>query len=1084
MKPLLINLDLKNNNYEDIELKQGCQDTLIATITDLGEVCDLTGQVISVEMLKADSTFIIQSNDITVTGNKVTIKLNKDFTRVKGKAKLQIKMTKDGIVNGSWVVIAWVRPSAINDNIGQSENIVTIKEELDKSIVQAKVENDKTQDLITNGGAATKGQVADIRASLEDNVQEINRLDITKVDRQVVTEEIAKAQLQAGSVDATNFVVNTDINNMRRNVGNINVTQGKNLFNKDSITMNKLLKTDGTLYDQTGWSVSAFIPVLPLITISIKYLKCICQYDKNKIFIAGTYLSQATEGVYTVALNPKTEFIKIGFMNGREFINQVEYNSTPSDVASPYVTPVLKNQDGTPISVDYVENSPVDFDVKVGGKNKLNKNDILENTVLRSNGLTNVGTGWCTSNFMSVGASKQLTVNQVRYICEYNKHKNFIQGTYIDVNPQALKTFTTNYNTEYIRITVYYQQLSTCQVEEGDVATNYEECYFSVFLNGTKIYDLTGQQGNSTDADLLTLEGYSKYCNRQNYQIYKYNVGAKKVVALRKDIAVRTNGTAIGTRIEISMTGLQGNYGYVAIFNDTNFPNLLPNSEIAHVIIVPYTRNMDLGTIQHGNHWRLNIITTFGQVYHNYPARAIGSDGTEVSGDITRFDESAIWDLPERKYPSLDKNASGVERYMPCLSSDKYAYYPNINQDNGYGNGGFDKSITKNSIIYPRFYQPNHNNPQSNSMTFMGGFEPDNKISVIGTYRANNAVDVRICVFMSDDGGRSWYCKQEFTNLQCINATKIDTTRVAENYVANSYAISKRTLVLPTESDKINATKFSWGSNVVVSNISKGASTVVTTLAAHGLTTRDVIAFRTNNGASVGFEWLLNNTVSPASGGTGVLFGVKVLSDTTFELYEFVQSAYTNIPSRHIHHINRVKDGWLVGTGETYPEGFIHYIQMKDADMFSIRRAYNVFPTARLTSSEGAIQRLLGGHMFDDADSTMMVAIDDERINRDLITFGDGTSLSRSSTGIYKGKLADIDDFDLYRCVFEAKEVAYYFKKKGGAFLYMGQLGECALSFDNGETWFEEHLGKLGEHFMGESNKFVIVDDYIFALKI
>ena len=166
MKPLLINLDLKINNYAELELKQGCNDVVIATITDLGEVADLTGQNVSVEMLKADKTFIIQNNDITVLNNKITIKLNKDFTRVYGKAKMQIKLTKATEIMGSWVVDCWVRESAINTAVGESGNIVTIIETLKDNVDLAVLENDRTENLITTGGAATKGELAETNSQL------------------------------------------------------------------------------------------------------------------------------------------------------------------------------------------------------------------------------------------------------------------------------------------------------------------------------------------------------------------------------------------------------------------------------------------------------------------------------------------------------------------------------------------------------------------------------------------------------------------------------------------------------------------------------------------------------------------------------------------------------------------------------------------------------------------------------------------------------------------------------------------------------------------------------------------------------
>ncbi|HEX3030238.1 MAG TPA: hypothetical protein VHT34_13295, partial [Clostridia bacterium] len=520
-------------------------------------------------------------------------------------------------------------------------------------------------------------------------------------------------------------------------------------------------------------------------------------------------------------------------------------------------------------------------------------------------------------------------------------------------------------------------------------------------------------------------------------------------------------------------------------FNATNFPGLISGSTLESILVLPWTRN--LSTIQTANKWRMVVITNKGQVYHNYPTRATTGDGVEVAGDILKFDESVIWDLPERRYPSTNAKASGVEAYFPGLPSVCYEYHPAISVDNGYGNNGFGKSITHGSTTYPRFYFPNRDTKQ-NSMSFMGGYEPDDKISLIGTYKTNEGTGAacRICIFATDDAGRSWYNKYEFTSDDVVEnyGNAINTSNFATAYTDGLLKISKRTLVIPSATDKEPAIKFRWSTDITVTSISRAGAAIVTTSKAHGLKNGNVIVFKSGSGRDINWDWMKNDTVGTTSGGNGKLFRVKVLSATTFELYEFVHSAFNNIPCRHIHHINRVKDGWVIGSGETYPEGWILYMQMKAADMYNVRRAYDTFPIIRLTSTETSVQRILGANMLDDSDNTMIVAMDDEFIYREPVVMPDGRTetFERNSTGIFRGKLADIDELSRFTPIYETSQVSYFFKKKGGAYIWVGQYGAFAISFD-GMTWMEEDIGNVAQHFYGESKKYIVIEDFVIIIK-
>lgn len=172
MKPLIFNLDIQEDSYESCDLMQGYDYNMQFNITDGYTALDLTGVSIQMQMQKADHKFIIQTEKITVVNNIINVSIDKDLTRVSGKGKLQVVLSKDNRTFGSWVVKCHIKESAINDSDGQSENKVTITEELINKITEAnntKVELDKS---IANGD--TKKMREDINknsALLEDITQ-------------------------------------------------------------------------------------------------------------------------------------------------------------------------------------------------------------------------------------------------------------------------------------------------------------------------------------------------------------------------------------------------------------------------------------------------------------------------------------------------------------------------------------------------------------------------------------------------------------------------------------------------------------------------------------------------------------------------------------------------------------------------------------------------------------------------------------------------------------------------------------------------------------------------------------------------
>lgn len=624
--------------------------------------------------------------------------------------------------------------------------------------------------------------------------------------------------------------------------------------------------------------------------------------------------------------------------------------------------------------------------------------------------------------------------------------------------------------------------------------------------NGILQTSLVGSLANNPNLFTALSIDYAKLYDRPLYQIWKTTSSATtKIMALHRKIAVRYN--LVTTLIEISKTGINGIYDSSVIFNSTNFPGLINDSVVSRMLILPMTRDLDLLAAQYASDWRLVVITNKGQIYHNWPSRAVGSDTINPpTADITKFEESFIWDLPVNKYPSTDPSATGTEKYFPGLPSTCYEYHPMLNTDvdyvDTYNNGGYGKSRTISvtgvgDVVFPRFYIPTRTN--ANSFNFMGGYESDDKITIIGTYSNNTTGSgARVCVFMTDDGGRNWFNKLEFadngTSSQWANS--INTTDIATVYTTDSFVLKKRTLVVPTDSVKEPTTLFTLGADVVIKSISKTNPAVVETEAVHGLTTGNVIVILDNSGSgnlSADYDWMKNDTVSTSSGGTGTFFKVKKLTDTTFELYDYVHSAFTNIPARHIHSINRLKDGWIVGTGESYPEGWLYYIQMAQADTTSVARAYNNFVTVRMNSGSESVQRILGAILYDDNDGTLIFASDAESVPRKYVSppAGRTNNFFRTSIGVFRGRYVDIDDFDNFECILQTTQVAFMFKEKCNNLIFVGGKGELSMSSDKGNTWTTEdiqepRLGK-GYIFLGigydTSCRYLLLDDVIIIFK-
>jgi len=607
----------------------------------------------------------------------------------------------------------------------------------------------------------------------------------------------------------------------------------------------------------------------------------------------------------------------------------------------------------------------------------------------------------------------------------------------------------------------------------------------------------------STYSDKNSIFGYKLFHSSNNYLVFTRNRFKRKVVAIHDKNAVTVPGIKNGDSFRI-YPNLDAPIFHRNIKINTNtLPRMINGSKVVQYMLLPYMREIRIGVFV--KDVRLVLITDKAQMFHNKPSRRSDCDGETSNSDTFKFEESVIWDLPEKKYPSKNKNCDSTERYLPFLPDEAYLYYPMLNTDESfkdtYGNGGFPKTTyvkcDGKDVEVGRFYIPQRKS-LSNPFFHIGGEEPCDKLALIGTYRPNNGGNgVRTCVFATGDGGRNWYCKYEFGDLgdypfsqgsenwATAFGNKIKMSSSINKKGCAQIQVKKRKCVVPKDEDKEPEQKFNWSDSVHVCAITASDSnTVVETTVPHGLSTGNIIALcgKTDNEE---LRCLLNNEISPGSAGNGLLYKVDVIDDTSFRIYEFVASPDNPIACRHIHSINRIKDGWIIGTGEIYPNGWLLYFQMKEADTYAVRKAADDYKIYRLNSSDNSVQRTLGAILLDDKDSTLIFASDHDTLERSEISVPDGRTLkiSRSSTGVFSGKLSDIDDRNKFEVLYEAQEPSFFFKAINNRLIFGGQRGELAVSCDNGATWETCHLNGTLFQYYGTSGRAVYIGEYIIVMK-
>ena len=518
---------------------------------------------------------------------------------------------------------------------------------------------------------------------------------------------------------------------------------------------------------------------------------------------------------------------------------------------------------------------------------------------------------------------------------------------------------------------------------------------------------------------------------------------------------------------------------YKIELNIKNFPGLIDGSNIQNVLLLKYIRRVS--PYRMVKDWRMIIITDKCQIYHNKPSRFPNYDGLSLKLDFLIFDESVVWDLEGRKFPSKNEKCHLYEKYYPGLNDTNYNLHPLSNDDtlfvDLFGNKGFPSYIKTDKGFLSRFYFPKRS-PECNPFSFMSGFENDYKMTVLGSYQDAKESPLRCCIFMSNDGGRQWFAKYEFGDsgsydfLQScgftVNNGGNPICYLGTNKKPSNLVVCKRTVEFDTRPF------FQWHRVGKVENIIRNQDRLIFVCEEkHSFKNNEVIAFFGDS------FWFSNNSDNNT---IDYCFKAYIIDDYSFYIREFVSNVNNPYCCRHIHSINRNSNGWIVGTGEIYPNGWILQIYDIESDyfLFGYELARKEFPFIILNNSINAAQRIMGA--IELLDDNLLIASDHSLLHNRSIEY-DGNDYWNSSNGVYAGSIKDINDFKRFKCVYKTCEVCYFFKEINGIICFCGQLGEFSFSKDKGITWVKTSLDTSLVHLNGRFKNGFVIDEVVFIFK-
>lgn len=500
-------------------------------------------------------------------------------------------------------------------------------------------------------------------------------------------------------------------------------------------------------------------------------------------------------------------------------------------------------------------------------------------------------------------------------------------------------------------------------------------------------------------------------------------------------------------------------YGYKGLvwkceFNSDNVENLIDGETIRYAYLMPYDYKDNVGTLQLPN--RIVVFTNKNRILFN------NADGEQYFTNFNYFKEARVVNPFKKWQPVNDINkADKVHKYFPVLKDYNY---------NQFDGRSVVQGTTEGDLLVDFSVDNSWNSRSYNTLARA------NKVAIFGNYNQHNTEPY---VLATVDGGKTWKVVLWFahtTDYPNSAAGEIDLTPITSQsaYTANSLKLCIRKYRVPTKETPEPANTFIIDENDQV-NVSSfttdGEGNCVVNLAeAKDFGTYSPVCFFKNNGSASIWDTICNNDMTEdGTNNNGVFFRLKKINNTQYQLRAMLGNPYeVSLMCYHIHCINRCCAGFVISTGESYKSisqyegGMVYFLTCNyNNGTNTLYGGINslINKTIRLTSSPNGVNRACGAYLFNDhADPTFMYVSDESFYTtgkRNASIPGRSIEVQNVPTGIFRGKLSDIDDQSKYECVCDTKSTIVSLCEHMGHFAADGHGDALCLS-RNGKDWHIE----------------------------
>lgn len=257
-----LTVDLKVKEYNALRLKQMDSTKLIVKLIDDSIPIDLTNLDVDIIFTKPNQKIVMQSNNITVDNNRISIILLDDCLRMSGKAKIEIELKKNTEIVSSFFIPIFIEPTS-KENI-QSDNTPNYIETLEDAIVLEK-ERQKAETLRKNAeenriqNEESRNSAEEARITNEttrESAEEIrsnNETSRQEAETQRTNNETNRISAESARVEAENKRTE-EFKKIKEDLVSVDVKDVADL-KKAIIIQSAIIKTTDTIPENTNYEI-------------------------------------------------------------------------------------------------------------------------------------------------------------------------------------------------------------------------------------------------------------------------------------------------------------------------------------------------------------------------------------------------------------------------------------------------------------------------------------------------------------------------------------------------------------------------------------------------------------------------------------------------------------------------------------------------------------------------------------------------------------------------------------------------------------------------------------------------------------